>query len=629
MQRTATLLALLVLLSATSGPLHAAAPTAKAALALKPVHSDVEIDMPDDPDKCVVKAERMGEGTGWIVRDPNGLILRRFVDSNNDNIVDMWCYYLHGLEVYRDIDSDFNNKADQHRWFSTAGRRWGIDKNEDGRIDVWRAISAEEVSAEVVAALGDNDAARFERLLLSEEELASLGLGEQKQKLLRDKVAAATESFRRTVAGGNPLAANAKWVSFSATRPGIIPQGTDGSTQDLTVYENVAAMTEADGKQGMVQIGTLIQVGDAWRLIDAPKLPGSDVAEIAEDGFFYQAALVRGGGAVNLPASGASEAMQKLIEQLQQIDQAAAGAAPAARSKLHAQRAGLLEQLIEAATPADRENWVRQLADSVSAAVQSAEYPDGVEKLQALAAEQKRQGNQDLAAYVAYRYLMANYAISMQGAGTNFAKVQAEWLKSLEAFVKEFPSSPDSADAMLQLAIAQEFAGEEDEARKWYATIASQFRSTPAAEKAAGAKRRLESVGREMELIAPTLDNKKLDLSKYRGRVVLVQYWATWCDPCKKDMDQLKALVGTYGRRGFSVVGVNLDSDRNEAIGFLRTNTYPWYNVYEPGGLDSRLANEMGILTLPTMILLDDKGKVVDRNVHVSQVEEELKKRLK
>ena len=47
----------------------------------------------------------------------------------------MWCYFLDGLEVYRDIDSNFNGKADQYRWFHTAGTRWGTDKNEDGRID--------------------------------------------------------------------------------------------------------------------------------------------------------------------------------------------------------------------------------------------------------------------------------------------------------------------------------------------------------------------------------------------------------------------------------------------------------------------------------------------------------------
>ena len=73
------------------------------------------------------------------------MILRRFVDTNDDNVVDQWSYYKDGLEVYRDIDSTFNGKADQYRWFNTGGSRWAIDANEDGVIDSWKSISAEEV----------------------------------------------------------------------------------------------------------------------------------------------------------------------------------------------------------------------------------------------------------------------------------------------------------------------------------------------------------------------------------------------------------------------------------------------------------------------------------------------------
>ena len=61
---------------------------------------------------------------GWVVEDPRGITLRRFLDTNGDGKVDQWCYYKDGLEVYRDIDSDFNGKVDQCRWCSTAGTRW-------------------------------------------------------------------------------------------------------------------------------------------------------------------------------------------------------------------------------------------------------------------------------------------------------------------------------------------------------------------------------------------------------------------------------------------------------------------------------------------------------------------------
>ena len=77
------------------------------------------------PPNAPLKPKRSTAKPGWIVRDGNGRILRSFVDTNGDNVVDLWCYYQGGIEVYRDIDRNFNGKPDQYRWLNTAGTRWG------------------------------------------------------------------------------------------------------------------------------------------------------------------------------------------------------------------------------------------------------------------------------------------------------------------------------------------------------------------------------------------------------------------------------------------------------------------------------------------------------------------------
>ena len=91
-------------------------------------------------------------------------------------------------------------------------------------------------------------------------------------------------------------------------------------------------------------------------------------------------------------------------------------------------------------------------------------------------------------------------------------------------------------------------------------------------------------------------------------------------------------VIRCRGRRqyvGFAVVGVNLDADRNRAVQFLRQKRLPWIQLHESGGLSSRYASEMGVLSLPVTLLIDSRGRVVNRGIPVSQVEEEAKKLLR
>ncbi len=135
-----TRLALATLLVALV-PLVAAAQTAKPsvveALKLKPIQTNVEYDVPEGPaaEKCTLTPIKSPQLAGWEVRDGDGNVLRRFLDTNADNKVDQWCYFKDGVEVYRDIDRNFNRKADECRWLGTSGIRWAFDTNEDGRID--------------------------------------------------------------------------------------------------------------------------------------------------------------------------------------------------------------------------------------------------------------------------------------------------------------------------------------------------------------------------------------------------------------------------------------------------------------------------------------------------------------
>lgn len=616
-----------LLLAGSTLPALAAAPTAADALKLQPVQKGVEIDQPTAAEAaaCTIKAEKIGGETAWVVRDARGQVLRRFSDTNNDNVVDLWCYYNDGIEVYRDIDSNFNQKADQCRWLNTAGTRWGIDKNEDGVIDAWKVISPEEVSAELVAAVATRDAQRFANLLLTEDELSGLGLGPEKAKQIGEKLAGANRAFEALAREAKAIPAGAKWLQFSGIRPGLVPAGVDGATQDVLVYENAVAVVDGDHHPAQLQLGTLIQAGSTWRLIDAPQLAGDT---ITPDGIFFYA---RPADPQNpsVAAGAGGDAFQKLLAELDELDKKAetTGESPA----YHAQRADLLERVAAAASDEDRGQWTRQLADTVSAAVQAGEYPDGAQRLETLAKTLRQDPKQaELAAYVQFRTLTANYGKNLQNMGPNdWEKVQAAWLESLKQFVADFPAANDTPEALLQLGIAEEFAGNDEGAVAWYDKIVQGFPEAPAAKKAHGAKARLTCVGRALPLRGQTIQGQQIDLSRLRGKIVLLHYWASTSDPSTADLAQLKELFAKYGKSGFALVGVSLDQNQQDLVEYLTDNPLPWPQIFEPGGLESRPATELGILTLPTMLLIDEQGQVVSRNIHVSELETELKKRLK
>jgi thiol-disulfide isomerase/thioredoxin len=612
--------------------LQAAAPTAEQALQLAPIQQDIDYDKPDKAAvaKCKVLAEPNGDA-GWTVLSESGETLRRFLDSNGDNKVDQWCYFKHGVEIYRDLDANYNGLADQYRWLGTAGTRWGLDKDEDGRIDGWKQISAEEATAELVYALRDKNAARFQALLMSNSELKSLGLGDEKTQDMAEKIKKASEGFADFIKKQKVVTAKSEWINFGGSQPGVLPAGTEGSTKDLIVYDNVAAVIDTDGKTSQLPIGALVKVGDVWRLIDLPAV-SDDLASAGPPGYFFQAPLPKT-VETSLPVEqGLSQEMQKLITDLEKVDKdLIAAKTPVAQGRLNAARADIMEQLAaKAANAEERANWLRQLADTVSAAVQGGGYADGIARLETLLAklEKEKAPSGDIA-YVKFRYMTAGYTQSLQSEKADFVKIQEQWIKDLESFVADYPSDDDTAEAMLQLAIAEEFAGKEEDATKWFDTIVKKFPKHELATKAAGASYRLNCVGKSISLKGKATDGRSYDLAAQKGKVVLIQYWSTWCEPCKADMDELKKLQAKYAKQGFTLVGVSLDSDEQAMLDFLKTKRLTWPQLYEPGGLDSPLANELGVLTLPTMILVDAKGKVISRNISIGELDAELGKQLR
>jgi thiol-disulfide isomerase/thioredoxin len=584
---------------------------------------NVDYDRPgaDALKQCTINQEKIDGVSMLVIRGPAGEILRSFADTNGNRVVDRWSFYKDGVEVYRDVDVDHDTKSDQCRWLNSAGTRIAAIDENTGVIEAWKELSPEEATAELVNALRDRDARAFQCLLPTRAELEAAGFAGNRLDEITARVARAAEQFPKFAASQKQVNDKSRWSGMLAPQgPGVIPAGGD-VTSDVTAYDNVVALVETPGAggggTGQLFVGSLVRCGQAWKPIDLPQVLGAG-GDIADAGGFFGPKL---GGGPGAPGDLQDEKLKPLVAKLQEIERAMPTAAGPARGELAIRQVAVLEQVLADCAEGDRGFWTNQLVETLAAYVQEGLVPDGVDKLEKLAAAA---GDDRQAAFIAFRLAQARYSASMQQPGVDGEKLQQQWFTDLEAFVTKYPRAAEAAEALLLLGFRDEFEAREGEAIARYEALAKDFPGTPQARKATGAVRRLKSVGQPLGLSGTGVDGKKVDVAAFRGVPVIIHWWSTDCEPCKVDIAQIRELQGRYGPKKLGVVGVALDGDKAKLAKFLQEKPLPWAVLYEPGGLDGRLAEEFGVLALPTMFLVAADGTVADRNVSITELEKKL-----
>ena len=130
-----------------------------------------------------------------------------------------------------------------------------------------------------------------------------------------------------------------------------------------------------------------------------------------------------------------------------------------------------------------------------------------------------------------------------------------------------------------------------------------------------GAARRMLLVGQTLKIDGQQADGTVFDWNAYRGRVVLVDFWATWCRPCLRELPNIKANYDKYHALGFDVVGINLDTSQRKLDQFVRAQKIPWTQLFSSDpqalGHEHPLATRFGVLQIPTSILVGKDGKVI------------------
>ncbi|MDR0327936.1 MAG: TlpA family protein disulfide reductase [Planctomycetaceae bacterium] len=592
----------------------------EAAAKTRPIQRDIDIDLIKEEEIPLCELVISDDARQMRLLSPQKVVLRHFADTDGDSArqVDQWSYYQNGVEVYREIDTTGDGKQDQFRWLNSAGTRWGVDQTGDGVINQWKEISAEEVSREIVFALATQDVQRFANVTLKEDELKNLALGASLNSTVAKKVAALKTGFAQAAAAVG-LSKEVEWHQLSAVMPGVVPQGEQGNKQDIHVYENAAVTISDGGTVRQIMLGTLVKIGDNnWRVLDLPKNYDESQASFT----FIQPVHAQGSTG---PTDNEIVALMNQVDALQaQIPNLPVAQRPAKHKEVIAL---LMEIVKKSATQEERENWIRQIADTILQAVSQNELPDGKEQIAIIFDIVNKPTMQELAAHVRSRQIMVEYCLALASGGDTM-KAYTDWLDALEELVTTFPKTEAGLEGMMQLASYKEMLEPtNEESIKWYNRIIELVPGQPQAAKAQGAIRRLTKEGTEVPFRGSTdTTGKTFDIAEYKGKFVLLCFWEAHT---ASQLSAIKAITDRFEPAGLVPIGLNLDPDEATMRASLRSAP-AWRHLYAPNGLDGALATYWGIMTTPSMILYDKDGKVVRASIStVEDLQQVLTERVK
>lgn len=122
----------------------------------------------------------------------------------------------------------------------------------------------------------------------------------------------------------------------------------------------------------------------------------------------------------------------------------------------------------------------------------------------------------------------------------------------------------------------------------------------------------------------PTPDGKTMSLSSLRGNVVLIDFWASWCKPCRMENPNVKRVYEQYRGKGFEILGVSLDRDKAQWTQAIAQDGLPWKHVSDLAFWNNAAAQQYGVSSIPYTVLVDKEGKVLGKNLRGPALEEKL-----
>jgi thiol-disulfide isomerase/thioredoxin len=209
-------------------------------------------------------------------------------------------------------------------------------------------------------------------------------------------------------------------------------------------------------------------------------------------------------------------------------------------------------------------------------------------------------------------------------------KVMPDWGvidAAFQGYFKRYPGA--QAPGMLNVYVSMNrMAGETDEMAVLQKFVDSPNRQAREFVKARERFIALSHTPFEMKFTA--LDGREVDVAKLRGKVVLIDFWATWCNPCIAELPNVKTVYEQYRDKGFEIIGISVDSekDRRKFADLVAAEGVTWPQHFDGKGWDNQYALEYTVTGVPAMLLLDQKGFLVSTDARGEKLGAEVKRLL-
>jgi len=221
----------------------------------------------------------------------------------------------------------------------------------------------------------------------------------------------------------------------------------------------------------------------------------------------------------------------------------------------------------------------------------------------------------------------------------------ADELKQFDALLAQQNGAKTEAAAELihdEAVIYAALFGDFDKATSLVEKIKSEYPNTHPAEEADAMLANFAQQARarkiQAALIAGTalpdfsetdIEGKPLAPAGFKGKVVLIDFWATWCPPCRAELPNVIAIYKKYHALGFEIIGVSLDSEKAKLASFIKDQDMPWQQYCDGQEWSNKLVEKFGVDAIPFTILVDGDGKIIGTRLMGSTLEAAVSKALK